>query len=71
VSSPFLLFPVSTKINSKNINQDSGLVKCRRPLNRIKKMTDLGQNVMKEERELTELSLYNSDNTADLDKAFE
>ena len=34
-------------------------------------MTDLGRNVMKEERDLTEFSLHNSDNTADLDKAFE
>jgi hypothetical protein len=34
-------------------------------------MTDLGRNVMKEERELTESSLHNSGNAADLDKAFE
>ena len=34
-------------------------------------MTDLGRNVMKKERELTEFSLHNSCNAADLDKVFE
>ncbi|KAG2200794.1 hypothetical protein INT46_011319 [Mucor plumbeus] len=52
---------------TRKLNQ----LKCRKSLNRIKKMTDLGRNVMKEERDLTEFSLHNSDNTADLDKAFE
>ena len=34
-------------------------------------MANWGRNAMKEERELTEFSLHNSDNIADLAKAFE
>jgi hypothetical protein len=34
-------------------------------------MTNLGQNMMKEEKELTEFSLHNIDNAADLDRTFE
>jgi hypothetical protein len=59
------------KINSKVINQGSGLAKYTRSLNRIKKITDLARNVLKEESELTDFSLHNSGNAADLDKAFE
>ena len=34
-------------------------------------MSNLGQNMMKEEKKLTEFSLHNSDNAADLDRKFE